>query len=150
MKTFMTFLAICIVAGATVIAGDVDLKNVQCVVANKAANLSKSADYKDGKVYFCCGGCASKFASNSKKFAERANYQLVATKQYTQKGCPFSGGEVKAGKTISIAGTEVGFCCDGCKSKVASAKDDAARMKLVFSDKAFAKGFEKKAKKASK
>jgi hypothetical protein len=150
MKSFMTFLAICVVAGATVVAGDVDLKNVQCVVANKPASAGKAADYKDAKVYFCCGGCAGKFAANTKKFAERANHQLVATKQYTQKGCPFSGGAVKAGKMINIAGTEVGFCCDGCKSKVASAKDDEARMKLVFSDKAFGKGFEKKAKKASK
>ena len=150
MKSFMTFLAICLVAGATVVAGDVDLKNVQCVVANKPASAGKAADYKDAKVYFCCGGCAGKFAANTKKFTERANHQLVATKQYTQKGCPFSGGEVKAGKMINIAGTEVGFCCDGCKSKVASAKDDEARVKLVFSDKAFGKGFEKKAKKASK
>ena len=145
MKTFMTFLAICVVAGATVIAGDADLKNVQCVVANKAATAGKSADYKDAKVYFCCGGCAGKFAANTKKYAERANHQLVATNQYTQKGCPFSGGKVKAGNLVSIAGTEVGFCCDGCKNKVASAKDDAARMKLVFSEKAFGKGFEKKA-----
>ena len=150
MKSFMTFLAICIVAGATVVAADVDLKNVQCVVANKPASAGKAADYKNAKVYFCCGGCAGKFAANIKKFAERANHQLVATKQYTQKGCPFSGGAVKAGKMINIAGTEVGFCCDGCKNKVASAKDDEARMKLVFSDKAFGKGFEKKAKKASK
>ncbi|MGI9441729.1 MAG: hypothetical protein ACR2N1_04650 [Rubripirellula sp.] len=150
MKSFMTFLAICIVAGATVVAGDADLKNVQCVVANKPASEGKAADYKDAKVYFCCGGCAGKFAANTKKFAERANHQLVATKQYTQKGCPFSGGAVKAGKMVNIAGTEVGFCCDGCKNKVASAKDDEARMKLVFSDKAFGKGFEKKAKKASK
>lgn len=93
----------------------------------------------------CCGGCAGKFAANTKKYAERANHQLVATNQYTQKGCPFSGGKVKAGNLVSIAGTEVGFCCDGCKNKVASAKDDAARMKLVFSEKAFGKGFEKKA-----
>jgi hypothetical protein len=147
MKTFMTFLAICFVASATVIAAGVDLKKVQCVVANKAATAGQSADYKNAKVYFCCGGCAGKFAANAKKYAERANHQLVATKQYVQKGCPFSGGQVKAGKSINIAGTDVGFCCDGCKNKVASAKDDAARMKLVFSEKAFDKGFAKQASK---
>ncbi len=146
MKTFMTFLAICVVAGATVIAGDIDLKKVQCVVANKAATEGKSADYKGGKVYFCCGGCAGKFATDSKKYAERANHQLVATKQYTQKGCPFSGGKVKASTLVSIGGTKVGFCCDNCKGKVTSASDDAAKMKLVFSDTAFGKGFAKKAK----
>jgi YHS domain-containing protein len=147
MKTFMTFVAICVVASATVIAAGVDLKKVQCVVANKAATAGQSADYKNAKVYFCCGGCAGKFAANAKKYAERANHQLVATKQYVQKGCPFSGGQVKAGKSINIAGTDVGFCCDGCKNKVASAKDDAARMKLVFSEKAFGKGFAKQASK---
>ena len=147
MKTLSTFLGICLVACATVVAADVNLKNVQCVVANKPANAGKAADYKDGKVYFCCGGCAGKFAANSKSFAERANHQLVATNQYVQTGCPFSGGKVKADKMVSIAGTKVGFCCDGCMSKVASAKDDKAKMKLVFSDKAFSKGFEKKASK---
>jgi len=147
MKTFMTFLAICFVASATVIAAGVDLKKVQCVVANKAATAGQSADYKNAKVYFCCGGCAGKFAANAKKYAERGNHQLVATKQYVQKGCPFSGGQAKAGKSINIAGTDVGFCCDGCKNKVASAKDDAARMKLVFSEKAFGKGFAKQASK---
>ncbi|MGI9471917.1 MAG: hypothetical protein ACR2NZ_10315 [Rubripirellula sp.] len=144
MKKFMTCLAICLVAGATVVAGDVELKNVKCVVADKPASEGKSADYKGGKVYFCCGGCAGKFAADAKKYAERANHQLVATKQYEQKGCPFSGGEVNPETLVSIGGTKVGFCCNGCKGKVESVEDDAAKMKLVFADKAFKKAFQKK------
>lgn len=144
MKKIMTCLAILLVAGATVVAGDVELKDVKCVVANKPATEGKSADYKDGKVYFCCGGCAGKFAADSKKYAERANHQLVATKQYVQKGCPFSGGEVNPETLVSIGGTKVGFCCNNCKGKVESTEGDQAKMKLVFSDKSFKKAFEKK------
>lgn len=137
-------MAVLLVASATVVAGDVDLDGVKCVVAPKAANASKSADYKDGKVYFCCGGCAGKFAKDSKKFAVKANHQLVATKQYEQKGCPFSGGKVNADTAVKLAGTSVAFCCNNCKGKVVAEKDEAKQLKMVFSDKAFGKGFAKK------
>lgn len=150
LKKFATVFAVVLVAGATALAADVKLDGVKCVVATRDADATKSADYKDGKVYFCCGGCAGKFTKSPKKFAVKANQQLVATKQYVQKGCPFSGGEVDAKTTIEIAGTKVAFCCPGCKSKVEGAADDAAKLKLVFSEKAFAKGFKKAEKKDAK
>lgn len=144
LKKLCSCMAVLLIAGATVVAGDVELDGVKCVVANKDASEAQSADHKGGKVYFCCGGCAGKFAANKKKFAAAANHQLVATKQFEQKACPFSGGEVNPEKFTMVAGAKVGFCCDGCKGKVESAKDDAAKMKLVFGDKTFAKGFKKK------
>ena len=142
-KVLASLAAILIVATATNLAADVDLKDVKCVVAPKGASADKSAEYKDGKVYFCCGGCAGKFAKDPKKFAMKANHQLVHTKQYTQKTCPFSGGPINEETALKIAGAKVAFCCDGCKGKVASAKDDAAKMKLVFNEKAFKKSFKK-------
>lgn len=147
IKKILSCFAVLLVAGATVVAGDVDLEGVKCVVAPKAATEGKSADYKDGKVYFCCGGCAGKFASDTKKFSTKANHQLVATKQYEQKGCPMSGREVNPETTSTVAGTKVAFCCEGCKGSVDKAEGDEAKMKLVFADKAFAKAF-KKTKKA--
>ncbi len=141
-RIFLSSLAVLLVAAATVVAADVQLDGVKCVVADKDANPSKSADYKKGKVYFCCGGCAGKFAKTPKKFAVKANHQLVATKQYEQKGCPMSGKAIDPNVTATVAGTEVGFCCGGCQSKVEAANDKAA-LKLVFSDKAFANGFKK-------
>lgn len=147
MKRFLlSSFAVLMIATATVVAADLDLKGVKCVVADKDANPSQSADYKKGKVYFCCGGCAGKFAKSPDKFAASANHQLVSTKQYEQKGCPFSGGDVDPDVFTTVAGTKVGFCCGGCKSKVESVKDDKKAMKLVFSDKAFAKGFKRLAK----
>lgn len=150
LKKTISGLAILLVAGATVVAADVDFKKVKCVVADKPADQSKTADYKDGKVYFCCGGCAGKFAKDSKKFAAKANHQLVATKQYEQKGCPMSGGKVNQETLVKLGETELGFCCNNCKGKFESAKDDAEKLKLVFNDKAFEKGFQKIKKEDSK
>ncbi len=144
MKKIASFLAVLLVAGATVVAGDVDLEGVKCVVAPKNATAGKSADYKKGKVYFCCGGCAGKFAADSKKYAVKANHQLVATKQYEQKKCPFSGGDLNADTAVKVAGTKVAFCCNNCKGKVVAEKDEAKQLKMVFADKAFAKAFKKK------
>ena len=151
LKKMTSVIAVLLVASATVIAGDVELDGVKCcVLANKDAKAEKSADYKDGKVYFCCGGCQGKFAKDSKKFAAKANHQLIATKQYEQKSCPFSGGKLNPETAVKVAGTKVAFCCNNCKGKVEGAKDDAAKLKMVFSDKAFEKGFKKAAKKESR
>ncbi|QDT07871.1 hypothetical protein K227x_63000 [Rubripirellula lacrimiformis] len=143
IKKLLSCFAILLVAGATVVAGDVDLEGVQCVVAPKAASEGKSAEYKEGKVYFCCGGCAGKFAADTKKFATKANFQLVATKQYEQKACPMSGRDVSADINTVVAKTKVAFCCEGCKGSVDKAEGDEAKMKLVFAEKPFAKAFAK-------
>ncbi|TWU59679.1 hypothetical protein V7x_54530 [Crateriforma conspicua] len=140
-KTFAA-MAVLLIAGAAVIAADVDLQDVQCVVAPKAAKADKSAEYKEGKVYFCCGNCQGKFAKEPKKFAEKANLQLVSTKQYVQKACPLSGGDINPDTAIKVAGAKVAFCCENCQGKVADA-EKKEQMKLVFSDKAFEKAFKK-------
>ena len=147
LKKVTSVVAVLLVAGATVVAGEVDLKGVKCVVANKDANPEKSAKYKDGEVYFCCGGCQGKFEKDTKKFAVKANHQLVATKQYVQKTCPLSGGKLNPDTAVKLAGTKVAFCCNNCKGKVEGAKDDDAKLALVYNDKAFAKAFKKKEKK---
>jgi hypothetical protein len=147
LKKVFSCLAVLLVAGATVIAGDVDLKKVKCVVADKAATEGKSADYRDGKVYFCCGGCAGKFTADKKTYAVKANHQLVATKQYVQKACPMSGAKLNPETAVKLVGVKVAFCCNNCKGKVESASDDKAKLELVFADKAFEKAFKKKEKK---
>jgi hypothetical protein len=130
------------VASVAVIADELNLKDVKCVVADKDANPSKSAAYKDGTVYFCCGGCQGKFSKDQKSFATRANHQLVATKQYVQKSCPFSGKPVDSAVTTTVSGVDVGLCCNGCKSKVEKAKPEK-QVELVFADKPFTIAFAK-------
>ncbi|MEM9589354.1 MAG: hypothetical protein AAGA03_18885 [Planctomycetota bacterium] len=140
LKKTISVFAIVLIAGLTVVAGEIDLKDVKCVVAPKAAKLTQSADYKDAKVYFCCGNCEAKFKKDSSKFATKANHQLVTTKQYKQTACPFSGGDVNPETMIKVSGTEVGFCCNNCKGRAEKAKGKE-QMEMIFADKAFKKGF---------
>ncbi len=118
-----------------------------CPVANKPALQDKTADYKGGKVYFCCENCPKAFAKDTAKYATKANQQLVATGQTTQVKCPLTGAALNADKTVEVGGVKVTFCCEKCQGKVADAKGDA-QAELVFSDTAFAKAFE--VKKAAK
>jgi len=140
--------AVLLVASASVVAADLtlsektNLEGVKCIVADRDAQEAKSADYKKGKVYFCCGGCVGKFAKTPDKFATQANRQLVQTKQYKQTGCPISGAAIDSSTKIKVDGTEVAFCCGNCKAKVENAKPKEASA-LVFGEKAFAKGYKK-------
>jgi YHS domain-containing protein len=110
-----------------------------CPLSGKAALEDKTADYKGGKVYFCCENCPKAFAKDPAKFATKANQQLVATGQTTQAKCPLTGGKLNPDASLEIGGAKVNFCCNNCKGKVAEAKGDA-QADLVFSDAAFTKG----------
>jgi YHS domain-containing protein len=116
-----------------------------CPVSGQPAKEDKSADYKNGKVYFCCGDCCAAFTKDPTKHAVKANQQLAATGQATQTKCPLSGGKLNPDANVEVGGVKVGFCCDKCQGKVKEAKGDA-QAELVFSDAAFGKGFEVKKK----
>lgn len=134
-------VSVLLLSFSVIIAGEVDLKGVKCLLNPKAdAKAEKSVDYKGGKVYFCCDNCPKAFSKDTAKFASKANAQLVSTKQAKQEKCPLSGGATKADKTAKVAGVEVAFCCENCQGKVAKASE-AEALELVFSDKAFEKGF---------
>jgi YHS domain-containing protein len=120
-------------------AADVKLDGIKCIVAkDKAANKDKSVDYKGGKVYFCCDNCPKAFAKDEKKFATKANTQLVATGQAVQHKCPLSGEKLDSSTEITVAGAKVQFCCNNCKGDVEKLKGDEQAEK-VFSDDAFKK-----------
>ena len=81
--------------------------------------------------------------------ATKANWQLLQTKQFKQVACPISGKPVKDDVTSKVGDAEIGVCCKGCQGKIDKAEKDA-KMDLVFSDKAFAKGFKPVKEKESK
>ena len=69
---------------------------VVCVVSGDEINKKELKDhefstYKEGKVYFCCGGCKMDYDETPAKFSTKANFQLVTTGQYVQSGCPVTG-----------------------------------------------------------
>ena len=74
-----------------------------------------------------------------------ANFQLVATKQAEQVGCPISGGPVKETTAIKVAQGDaevsIGFCCKKCQGAANKAEGDK-QMEMLFGAKAFEKAYE--------
>jgi len=116
------------------------LKTVKCLVSGKDINPEMTADYKKGKVYFCCENCQAAFKKDEKKFATKANYQLVQSKQFKQEKCPLSGGKLSDEAKTKVASLEVKFCCEKCQGAVAEAKPEK-QLEMVFSEDAFKKAF---------
>jgi hypothetical protein len=124
----------------------VELNDLKCfMMPQKKVSEKNAVEYKDGKVYFCCGGCVKKFSADTNAFATKANQQLVQTGQYVQSGCPCSGEAVDASQSCEVNGIQVGFCCAQCKEGVEKAEGDE-QVAMVFGDEAFAKGFSTAAK----
>lgn len=143
MTVRLLSLSVCALLVGAFVANSEDKKaevKPVCPVSGKAIDMTKSVAYKGGKVYFCCGNCPGAFEKNTAKYSTKANEQLVVTKQATQAKCPLSGGPVNDEKTVAVNGVTVKFCCEKCQGKVAAAKADE-QAELVFSDKAFEKGF---------
>jgi hypothetical protein len=117
-------------------------EKLTCPVSGHDASKEHAAKYKDGQVYFCCDDCPKAFEAKVKKFAAAANAQLVASGQYKEVKCPFSGGKLNPATSVEVAGVNVTFCCEKCQAKVTKANKEA-RVKMVFNDKSFDKAFAK-------
>ena len=81
----------------------------------------------------CSENCPKAFNANSAKFASKANLQLVQSGQLKQVACPLTAKPCAPGKTVTVAGVEVGFCCPNCQGKVAKATGDE-QLDLIFKD----------------
>ena len=132
---------VALTASVGVTANGISLEGVKCIIAgSKDAKEEKAAEWKEGKVFFCCDNCKGKFEKMSKedkdKMAAKSNAQLVATKQYAQAVCPFSGGELNESTKIKVGGAEVAFCCNNCKGK-AEKMEGADQLEALFGEKAF-------------
>ena len=118
---------------------------IACPISGNPINEEASAKHHDGRVFFCCEKCLAAFKKSPEKFATKANFQLVATKQYRQKACPVSGRPTKSGTEIAAelgdAEVEVGFCCKNCKG-AAAGKEGDDRLDMLFGKKAFGKAFQ--------
>ena len=73
----------------------------KCPVSGAKAKQDQTAEYKEAKVYFCCGNCKKAFEKDSKKHVVKANAQLVSTGQYVQTNCPLTGGPMKKKLKVS-------------------------------------------------
>lgn len=147
-RALTAVFALVAVVSSITYAATTSLEGVKCLIAGgKDAKVEKAAEWKEGKVYFCCDNCKGKFESASKeekeKLAPKANHQLVASKQYAQQACPMSGGKVDESTAIEVGGTKIAFCCKNCKGAAEKMKPEEQVEKL-FGEEAFAKAkFEK-------
>jgi YHS domain-containing protein len=112
-----------------------------CPVSGKPAGEDHVRELKNGdKVYFCCENCPKAFEANPKKYNLQVHRQLVETGQVVQVACPLTGKPVNKDHMAEVGTTKVGFCCDKCEAKYAKASDEE-KLKLLFANAAFEKGF---------
>ena len=159
MKKYLLFSLIIISSLLNALNNDPPKDKVVCVVSGDEINKKDLKDhefsaYKDGKVYFCCGGCKMDYDETPAKFSTKANFQLVSTGQYVQSGCPVTGQspghnhhKKEDFKYVTVEGLSVELCCAGCLKKVNKSKD---KFSMLFSDKSFKKGFDVPVKKSTK
>jgi len=118
----------------------VESGGIKCPVSGRPVQTDLSAEYKDGKVYFCCPGCVEKFKSDSKPFAEAADAQLKAIAtgaKVNQFACPMCSKPhmtavkrpVKKG-LLGVKLATVYFCSDDCATAFEKEDDKAATEKL--------------------
>jgi YHS domain-containing protein len=107
-----------------------------CPVSGQPAKEDSSLSYLGKKVYFCCNNCPKAFEKDTKKYAAKANYQLLQTEQIVAVACPLTGRKLNPATAIDVNGVKVAFCCNNCKGKAEKADDVVA---LVFTklDKGF-------------
>lgn len=147
MKRFTALATVAVLFSAALMVQAEEAKKAElkCPVSGAKAKTEQAVDHNGGKVYFCCEKCPKAFAADTAKFAAKANAQLVQSGQASQVKCPLSGAKLNPEQKSTVAGVEVGFCCEKCKGKVDAAKGDE-QLNLVLSDAAFKKGFEIKKK----
>lgn len=112
-------------------------------VSGKAAKDTISSEYKGAKLYFETKENSEAFKKDTKKYAAKANLQLLETGQFEEKKCPIAGRDLNTDTTIEVSGVKVCFCCENCQGKVKKAKADE-QVEMIFNDKAFEKAFAKK------
>ncbi len=114
-----------------------------CMMPKQPVNKSVTTKFHHGDIYFCCAKCKAAFEKDKEKYAVRANLQLVQTKQFVQKACPIGGGKTDGTHVSKLGDLEISFCCADCKKEFDDAKDDEARINLVFSEDGFMKGYKR-------
>ena len=121
-----------------------ELTGIKCIVSGKAINPDCSSRYLKGEVYFDCNASKLKYEADRKKFAIRANHQLVVTQQYWQANCPIRHkpvAESTEAKT-QLAGAVIRFHCKHCQKKMMADLDQSKQIELVFSSPNFEKTFQ--------
>jgi hypothetical protein len=127
-----------LVAAGSLRAADEEKPALKCPVSGKAASADHVVAFNGGEVQFCCPNCPKAFTANEKKFAGKANLQLVQSKQLKQIKCPLTGRPCAADKVVDVEGAKIAVCCNGCLGKMKKlAGDDLINALLADTSKGF-------------
>jgi YHS domain-containing protein len=140
-KIFCIAATLVMISETTVMADEA--KTCKCPVTGEKVVVGEaeaSSEYRNATVYLCCDECKGKFEADPKKFATKANMQLVSTGQAMQVKCPISGHPLDAAQSIVVDKVKVSFCCEDCKGEAVAAEGDK-QLALLFGDEAFTKAF---------
>lgn len=128
------------------------LKTTTCPISGGPVKADKVVEYKDSKVYMCCGNCVKAFPEKVKTdsmLAAKANHQLVKTLQAKQAKCCANGsGPMNEETKTKVVGIEVHTCCKNCLAKVTK-MEEKEQIELIFG-KNFEKAFVVKAQEKKK
>lgn len=131
-RLFIAALAVMTVAFAGQLRADE--AKLTCPVSGQPAKAAHTAEFNGGEVQFCCPNCPKAFAKVPKKFAGKANLQLVQTKQWKQAKCPLTARGMNPDKVITLAGTDISVCCGGCFAKVNKLATDDEKIDLLLAN----------------
>jgi YHS domain-containing protein len=100
-------------------AAESESKGLTCPVSGKAIATpgDQTTQVLGRTVDLCCPGCESKVTGDLAKYMPAIKQQLLAKGELKQMTCPLSGKPINSEMTVSHEGTEIGFCCKGCKGK---------------------------------
>lgn len=87
---------------------------VNCPLSGETIDPKVFATHDEGKVYFCCKNCASKFTSDP------SQYQAALASSYTyQTICPVMDGTIDPTSfSVLPDGKTVYYCCPACEKKL--------------------------------
>ncbi|MEX0678533.1 MAG: hypothetical protein WD063_15740 [Pirellulales bacterium] len=139
-RLFVAALAVAsLVVAGSLRAAEKEKVALKCPVSGKATSADHKVAFNGGEVEFCCPNCPKAFAKNEKKFAGKANLQLVQTGQLKQVNCPLTGKPINPEKVVKLAGVEICVCCNNCFGKVNKLASDDEKINCLLADTS--KGF---------
>lgn len=115
----------CVAVGAIAIAAPkaptkdpgppkIPLDTARCPVTSGKVSEKFQTEYKGAKLFFADADSLAEFQAGKTKYINKANLQLVATKQYRQTACPLTGRPFNKNFGITIEGTPIYLCCKNC------------------------------------
>jgi YHS domain-containing protein len=105
------------------------VEQTTCPVMGGKIVKSLYADHDGKRVYFCSGGCDSRFKKSPGKYISKLEKKGITFEKtpVAQTTCPVMGGKIVKSLYADHDGKRVYFCCGGCDSRFKRAPEKYIR-----------------------